>query len=426
MELLNKLSSLIWSFPTVALLLGFGIYFAVKLRKSKLLSFPYVFRNTFGSLKKSKGSKSNGLSPLSALATALGGTVGVGSITGVALAIELGGAGSIFWLWVCSAIGMFLKYAEVLLSHKHRKTICGRLIGGPMLCLADAGFKRTAGVFSLLCAAASFGNASVQSNAVSDSLKNLGLRTEIAAVLITACVLFIIIGGREKIADFNSVAVPFFSSGFVLLCLVILILNIKNLPAVLLRIISEAFGFRQAAFGFSASVFINAVRVGTVRGTFSHEAGMGSSAIAHASAQETNSHVQGLWGVSEVFIDSFVVSTLCALCILCSEQSDMGEMFGVFFGGAGQLYFFIAVAVFALAAIISWVYYAESAILHFNKSPVLLKILRCITVASVFAGALLSAESVFKTADLFNGLMIFPNLFILFKLRSEIICAGKA
>ena len=425
MEIIRALSSLVWGLPTVTLLLGFGIYFGFKLRENKLLSIPYVYKNTFGSLKKPAKPKSGGLSPLSALATALGGTVGVGSITGVALSIKLGGAGSVFWIWVCSIIGIFLKYAEVFISHHRRKRLNDHLIGGAMLCLSDLGFKRTAGIFSAFCVFASFGNATVQSNAVSKSLTALGLQPKISALLIASCILFITLGGREKIARFNSMAVPFFSISFILFCFVILLINIKFFPKALLRIVTEAFGIREAGSGITAGLFLNALKVGTVRGTFSHEAGMGSSAIAHASSSETNSHVQGLWGATEVFIDSFIVSTLTAFCILCSGFDDVGRMFENFFGTVGQIYFTCAIAVFAFAAIISWVYYGESMILQLKSRALFIKVFCIITAFTAFFGALSNTEGVFIIADLFNGLMIFPNLFLLYNLRSEIVCAGK-
>ena len=425
MEIIRALSSLIWGIPTVILLLSFGIYFGIKLRRSKILSVPYVYKNTFGTLGTTAKSKGGGLSPLSALATALGGTVGVGSITGVALSIKLGGAGSVFWIWVCSIIGIFLKYAEVFLAHHRRKRLNDHLIGGAMLCLSDLGFKRTAGIFSAFCVFASFGNATVQSNAVSKSLTALGLQPKISALLIASCILFITLGGREKIARFNSMAVPFFSISFILVCFVILLINIKAFPKALLRIVTEAFGIREAGSGITAGLFLNALKVGTVRGTFSHEAGMGSSAIAHASSSETNSHVQGLWGATEVFIDSFIVSTLTAFCILSSGFDDVGRMFESFFGTVGQIYFTCAIAVFALAAIISWVYYGETALLASKSKKLLIKSFCIITALAVFLGALSDTNVVFIIADLFNGLMIFPNLFLLYKLRSEIVCAGK-
>lgn len=426
MSIIKTLSSLIWGVPTVVLLLSFGVYFGIKLKNRKLLSFTYVFNTTFGSLNLKKSANNVGLSPLGALATALGGTVGVGSITGVAVSIKLGGAGSIFWLWICSAIGMFLKYAEVFISHRHKKRFGNRFIGGAMLCLRDIGFARTSAVFSLLCAVAALGSATVQSNAISLTLSQVGIRPLISAVLISSCVMFIVLGGKEKISQFNTVAVPFFSLSFVLICFIVLLINIKSLPVTLLRIISEAFGIRQAASGFSVGLFLNALKVGTVRGTFSHEAGMGSSAIAHASASEPDPHIQGLWGVSEVFVDSFIVSTLTALCILCSGFDDVGKIFTFFLGSFGRFYFTTAIAVFAFAAIISWVYYAESALFIFKRKRLLINAFKIFIVASVFTGALTTAEGAFLTADLFNGLMIFPNLFLLYKLRSEIVCAGKA
>ncbi len=417
MKLLTLARDTLWGMPTVVLLSAFGLYFTLKTKIFTPSSWTKL-------LRKPRCKKEGGISPLAALSTALGGTVGVGSISGVALSISLGGAGSIFWMWVCSFLGMGLKYAEVALAHKHRVKTKEGYRGGAMYCLEAIGFPRLAVFFAVLTVAAAVsGGSLVQAEAISGTLQGLFKSKALIAFTVGAVTFLIVRGGRELITKLNTIALPVVSAFFVIVCLFILFSNLYALPRVFARIFEEAFGLRQAAGGISGVAMI---AVGCTRGTFSHEAGMGSSPISYSAGAETDSHTQGLWGVTEVFIDSFVVSTLVALCLLSTQTESVYALFSFCLGDFGEVFYAVAICVFAFAAIISWSFYGEEALYFLcpNKKIVFWFFHLGVALCAL-AGALMSENGAFAAADIWGALMLFPNLYLLFKSRSDIIALAK-
>lgn len=421
MGFLINLRDALWGMPTVVLLSAFGLYYTVRLRLYKISTLVSAFKCTFFSLKKEKN---GGISSLAALSTALGGTVGVGSISGVALSISLGGAGSIFWMWVCSFLGMGLKYAEVAIAHHHRVITARGPCGGAMYCLKAMGKARLGTLFALLTVmAAVCGGSLVQAGAISDVV-GWGFKSKpLCALCVAAFTYMVVCGGRSFITRFNTIALPTASVLFTVLSLVVLVKNASALPYAFGRIFGEALGYRQAAGGVSAAVMM---RVGCARGTFSNEAGMGSSPLSYSASVEQNSHIQGLWGVSEVFIDSFIVSTLVALGLLCSGADSVFSVFTMSFGGIGGVFYTVSIVVFAFAAVVSWCFYGEEALYFLcPDGKRIFGVFRfCVALCS-FAGALMTEGEVFAAADIWGALMLFPNLYLLFKTRSEIIALAK-
>ena len=231
-----------------------------------------------------------------------------------------------------------------------------------------------------------------------------------------------IFDGRSRIAAVNAFLVPLFSALYILAMLFIILQNASAFPDALRRIFSEAFGLRAAAGGFSASLLSAALRVGVSKGIFSSEAGMGSSPIAHAAAEGTTPYRQGLWGVAEIVIDTFVVSTLTAFALLLSGETEMEAVFRNAFGPAGSYILLAFLAVFAFASILAWVFYADGCIgyLFGGRKKAVSLAFRLLSVLFVFGGVFLSGEAVWAAADIFNALMIFPNLFMLYIYRKEI------
>ncbi len=346
----------------------------------------------------------------------------MGSIGGMALAISVGGAGSVFWMWVCSVFGFGLKYAEVALAHSRRVYRKGFPTGGTMYCLRSMGYKKTACFYAVACilAAVAGGNA-VQSQAAA-ALYSSVFDKRTVALVIALFVAFAVCGGKKRIAAFNTVMLPILTFAFIFFSLAVLIRFRAELSEALGRIFGEALGFRQAASGAGGALMI---RTGCARGTFSTEAGMGSAAISYCASDEKSSHTQGLWGVTEVFIDSFVVSTLTALCILCVDARDASLMFVPMFGVVGAVFYKAAVSVFAFAAVISWCFYGEEALLFLTRRRWAIYAFRAASVASCFCFAMLDEGSVFALADIWGALMLYPNLFMLFKARSDIFEMAK-
>jgi len=401
------------------LLLVSGIYFTKKSAFYRPKTILKICNDTLGSLKKRNN---DGISPFKAVATALGGTVGVGSIIGVGYGIAVGGAGSIFWMWVCSFFGMGLKYAEVAVALNRRQHIDGKPIGGAQVRLKGLGYTKTSAVFCLFCVAASFGTGNLtQVGSMSSFFASVGLSKTVCAIICFAVISFAVFGGRERIADINAFIVPSASGIYLFACVFLLIINFQNIIPSFECIFREAFGISAISGGFSGALLSHTIREGFARSMFSNEAGMGSSPLAHATVEHSSPDVQAKWGIFEIFFDTFVVSTITALCLLSSGFTAPNDMFVSAFGRFGGLAFLLLTAVFAFASVISWCYYAECCLAFlFKKSKRVTKIYRAVFSAVSCFGVFLSGGTVWVISDILNALMMFPNLFLLFKCRKEI------
>lgn len=418
-KILSALKGIVWGVPTLALLLVFGVYFTLKCKFYRPNAVIGTVRDIVFSLTRHK---KGGISSFSAVATALGGTVGVGSIVGVGYALAVGGAGSIFWMWVCSFFGMGLKYAEVKVALGGRRSVNGAVLGGAPFRLSELGCKRLAVLFCLLCVAASFGTGNLtQVGAMASFLSGAGMPDFLSALLCASIVALAVFGGRERIAGINTVIVPVACAVYLASCAVILAVNSKGILPAFGSILREAFGFSAVSGGFSGALLAHTVREGFARSLFSNEAGMGSSPLAHATADTESPIIQAKWGIFEIFFDTFVVSTLTALCLLSSGSASPYEMFAFFFGKTGTYLFGALAAVFAFASVISWCYYAECCIsFMLPKSKSAFTLYRVLFSVTAFAGVYVSGDAVWEIADILNALMMFPNLFLLYKCRNEI------
>ena len=416
--LVTAIRDMLWGLPTVFLIFSFGIYFSIKGRFLQLRAGHVLGETVF---RRSSGS--GGISPFSALSTALGGTVGIGSMVGVGLGIAYGGAGSVFWMWVCGIITSMIKYAEVYVAVDKRVSRGNEYAGGAMYCLADAGKRRTAVFFSVCCivAALGVGNA-VQSNTIGGALERMGVSLPVSGAVLAALLALVIFDGRSRIASVNSFLMPLFTALYIAVTLYVIVSEIEGFFPMLGSIFRGAFGFEAVAGGFSASLMTQALKVGVSKGIFSTEAGMGSSPIAHAAAADTTPHRQGLWGIIETSADTFVISTLTAFAMLLSGTDDIASVFIKGFGAAGGWMTIVFLSVFAFASIISWCFYADGCIafLFPGRTAAFSVVFRLLSVAVAFGGVFLSSASVWAAADIFNALMIFPNLFMLFIYRKDI------
>ncbi len=422
MQVLIYIRDALWGLPTAGVLVAFGAYFTIRLGFYKPKMLVLAFAKTF--FAKQKQSNGGNLSSLAALSTALGGTVGVGSISGVALAISLGGAGSVFWMWLCAFLGIGLKYAEVALAHSRRIQTAHGYTGGAMYCLMQMGKKNLAYLFAVLTVVSAMaGGSVVQAGALAETVGNIISGKLLGAFAVAALTLAVISGGKRYIAGFNTVALPLVSVAYVFLCLSVIIGNLQELPSVFARIFGEAFGIRPAIGGISVAAML---RVGCTRGTFSNEAGMGSSPLSYCAGSEKSPHIQGLWGVTEVVIDSFVVSTLTALCLLCTGCDSVLSVFSNSFGIAGGHFYLVSLGIFAFAAIISWCFYGEQAMRFlFPNGKKVLWVFKLLVAAGAFCGALMSEGGAFAAADIWGVLMLAPNLYLLFKSRSDIVALAN-
>ena len=442
---LNYAYDNILSIAMMILLIVAGIFLSIRSGFFQFRRFGYVMKNTVGMLfnknmhRKDKGS----VSPFQAVTTALAGTIGTGSIAGVATALVLGGPGAVFWMWISALLGMMTKYSEIVLAIKFReKNESGAYIGGPMYYIKNGlGIKWLAAVFAVFAMIACIGTGNAtQSNSISGVLDmNFNVAPWITGLILTIVVGVVIIGGVKRIATVNEKLVPVMAVFFILASIVALICNVSKIPTAFALIFEEAFNFKAAFGGVAGYGILSAMRYGVGRGVFSNEAGLGSAPIAHSASSAEDPVKQGLWGVFEVFITTIIICTMSAVVILTSgiysaafnagvEPSVSGAALSSaafneaipYVGGIGIA---VSTVFFALSTILGWAYYGEVSVgyLFKNHSKLAIIIYRVIYVAFVFVGAVAEINTVWLIADCFNALMALPNLVALIGLSGLVV-----
>lgn len=435
----------ILSILMMALLIAAGLFLSIKTRFLQFRKFGYVLKNTIGSLfnknlhKQDKGS----VSPFQAVTTALAGTIGTGSIAGVATALVLGGPGAVFWMWISALFGMVTKYSEIVLALKFReKNENGAYVGGPMYYIKNGlGKKWLAGFFAAFAMIACIGTGNAtQSNSISGVLDmNFGVAPWITGVVLTIIVGVVIIGGVKRIAAVNEKLVPVMAVFFILASVFALIFNADKIPSAFALIFKEAFNFKSAFGGAAGYSILSAMRYGVGRGVFSNEAGLGSAPIAHSASSAENPVKQGIWGIFEVFITTIVICTMSAVVILTSGIYSDAYTAGVapsvsgaalssaafnealpYVGGFGIAF---STVFFALSTMLGWAYYGEASVgyLFKNHSKTAITIYRIVYVIFVFVGAVAEINTVWLVADCFNALMALPNLIALIGLSGLVV-----
>ena len=329
-------NGIVWGVPMLCLILGVGVFYAIRTRLFQITHAKDVYDNTIKGIinrskdKKDVQSKNNVISQFQALTTALASTIGTGNIAGVSTAIVIGGPGSIFWMWICAIFGMGTHFAEVILGIYYRNYDEKHgYSGGPMYYLENGvgkqlGFKKIgkllAVLFALFTFIASFGIGNMtQINSIAEALKtNFGVPALFVGVALATLAGLIIFGGIKRIGLVAERIVPFMAAFYILVGIIIVAMNIKYVPSVFVSIFKGAFSTAAIAGGVLGSVLKRAITYGFKRGAFSNEAGLGSSVIAHSASNETEPVKQGLWGIFEVFFDTIIVCTFTSLIILSS------------------------------------------------------------------------------------------------------------
>lgn len=423
-SVLKAISSFIWGWPMIIMLLGTHIYLTIRLK------FPQrkIFTAIKLSLKSDKKTKHEGdVSPFAALATALAATIGTGNIVGVATAIQLGGAGAVLWCWLTGIFGMSTKYGEALLGVKYRvKTSDGKMLGGPMYTLERGlNMKWLGVVFAVFTAIAAFGiGNTVQANAISENIAEMfqPQHTQTAKVIVGLCISLlvgvVIIGGVKSISKMCTAIVPFMALLYIFGCLVILGMNYQYLWEAICLICREAFSLKAVGGGTAGTIIMVAARYGIARGLFSNESGMGSEPIVAAAAKTRNPVRQALVSSSGVFWDTVVICALTGLVIVSTILAHPGIEEGaglltkrVFekipYVGMPLLSF--GILTFAFSTILGWSYYGERAMEYlFGKTSI--KYYRVAWVIFVFVGSCMGLGLVWDFAEIMNALMAIPNL----------------
>ena len=430
MEFINKLNTavndIVWGPIMLTLLIGAGLFLSIKTNFLQFRKFGYMMKNTlFSMFSKNQHQKDDsGVSPFQAVATAMAGTIGTGSIAGISTAIVAGGPGAIFWMWVSALLGMVTKYAEIVLSLKYReKNKEGKWVGGPMYYIKNGlNMKWLASLFAIFAMLACLGTGNAtQSNSIAVALKStLGVNPYITGAVLMVIAVAVILGGMRRIASVNEKLVPFMALFYVICAILATIINIGKVPEAFALIFREAFRFKAAAGGALGYGIMRAMHFGFSRGIFSNEAGLGSAPIAHAASSAKSPVQQGLWGMFEVFFTTIIICTLSALVVLTTGIWESGAVqgaalsiasFNSILPGVGGIIVTLATVFFALSTILGWAYYGEVSMEYlFHNSKTAVRIYRYVYVIFVFVGAVGSLDLVWSISETMNGLMAIPNL----------------
>ncbi len=427
-DFFSLLSSLLWGWPMMVLLLGTHVFLTIRLRipQRKLLTGIRL------SIKKDAHAEGD-VSQFGALATALAATIGTGNIVGVATAVALGGPGAVLWCWLTGIFGMSTKYAEGLLAVKYRvRGADGKMYGGPMYALERGLKMKWLGIlFAIFTALASFGiGCTVQANSIALlANETFGVPSWVIGLAICILTALVILGGVQAIAKVCTVLVPFMAVLYVLGCIVILCINSAYVWPAIQLIVSSAFNPSAAGGGFVGATVMMAARYGIARGLFSNESGMGSAPIVAAAAQTRNPVRQALVSSTGTFWDTVVICAMTGMVLVSSilaypdvTYADGAALTRVAFSkipyvGAPLLTF--GILTFAFSTIIGWSYYGESAV-NYLEGRLANRFYRILFIVMLFFGSIINLDIIWNMADCMNALMAIPNLLSLLLLSGVV------
>ena len=430
------------------LLLGSGVYFTIRTRFVQVRKFGSGMRRVFGNIRLfGEGAGKEGMSSFQALATAIAAQVGTGNIAGCATALASGGPGAVFWMWVSAFFGMATIYGEAVLAQKYKYTNeHGEVTGGPVYYI-KAAFKGKFGIFlagffavAITLALGFMGNM-VQSNSIGDAFHTaFGVPKVAMGIFVAVVCAVIFLGGVKRIAAITEKLVPVMACLYIVGSLIAIFMNAGNILPAFKSIFVGAF-CPQAVLGGALGVTVKeAMRFGVARGLFSNEAGMGSTPHAHALAKVSKPQEQGEVAMVGVFIDTFVVLTMTALVILTSGVLGTvgadGELlsgtalaqaaFNQSFGSFGNAFVAICLLFFAFSTILSWYFFGETNVKALFKSKKAARVIYCVIALVLIAiGSFQKVSLVWDMSDMFNGLMVIPNLLALLALSGIVAKFAK-
>lgn len=410
-------NNLLWTYLLIGLLLGLGVYFTIRTRFVQFRLFGEMFRVIF-----EKKDSSEGISAFQAFTISTASRVGTGNLTGVAIAISLGGPGAIFWMWMVAIIGMATSFIESTLAQVYKVKDGEQFRGGPAYYMERALKQRGLGIAFAVLLTLCFGfifNA-VQANTISQSFDDaFNMSPVIIGVILMILAGLVIFGGVKRIARVTQVIVPFMAVIYLIVALFIVITNLTEIPAIIQLIITNAFGFQEVLGGGIGAAIMNGVR----RGLFSNEAGMGSVPNAAATANVSHPAKQGFVQSLGVFFDTIIICSATAFVILLTDVYTTGSSegivltqsaFAVHVGEWAPSFVAIAILLFSFSSIIGNYYYGETNIEFIRQNSVWLYVYRFGVLGFVMFGALAEVMLVWNMADLFMGMMAVINLVVIF------------
>lgn len=423
MDVVNCVNKFLWDYALLFLLVSAGVIFTVSLRFIQVRKFKDGMKALFGNFSLHGKNGENGLSSFQALTTAIAAQVGTGNIAGAATAIASGGAGAIFWMWMSAFFGMATIYAEAVMAQHTRVNKNGTVVGGPVYYIRYI-FKGKFGKFlstffsiAIILALGFMGNM-VQSNSIGVSFANaFHVEPLVIGICVAVVAGVIFLGGIKRIARVTEKIVPLMALLYIVGCIAILCMFPHGVVQAVKDIFIGAFAPQAVAGGVLGVTVQKAMRFGVARGLFSNEAGMGSTPHAHATADVKHPCDQGIIAMMGVFIDTFVILTLTALVILSTNVLGSGltgselaqSAFDAGFGSFGKIFIAICMLFFAFTTIVGWYYFGEVNVQSlFGKKAV--RVYSVLVLIFVIVGSVLKVDLVWNLSDMFNGLMVLPNL----------------
>ena len=437
LDSIDVLNEYLWTYVVIVMLVGCAIYFTVRSKgvqfrllkdMVKIIIDRPIYNNKVEGKAQASGNdeRLKKIGSFQAFAVSLSSRVGTGNLAGVASAIFMGGPGAVFWMWAMAMFGAATAFVESTLAQLYKRRGKDSFYGGPAYYMEHGLHRRWMGVLFAVLITITFGMANqvVQSNTLCDALADsLAIDAKWIGLTITIATLIIIFGGIRRISHFASIVVPFMAIGYVIIAVIVILLNITELPAMIVLIVKSAFGLEQAVGG----AFGVAVMQGVKRGLFSNEAGEGSAPNAAAIAHTSHPVKQGLLQALGVFTDTIVVCSCTAFIILLSGIYDSGRD-GIILtkyslehhiGPAGGLFITAAIFLFAYSTIIANYFYGETNIRFITRKMSYINLFRIITGVTVMAGALVSLQEAWSIVDLAMGVMTIVNLVAIIQLSPK-------
>jgi AGCS family alanine or glycine:cation symporter len=425
---IGTINGYLWGSVLIYLLTGCGVWFTWRLKGIQITRFTHMF----SLLKLSRKADSQGISSFQALCTSLAARVGTGNLMGVAVAITLGGAGAVFWMWLISLVGMATAFAESALGQLYKeKDANGNFRGGPAYYMSKGLKNKKLAVTFSVCLFFGYGFvfSSVQANSITSAFDgSFGINPLYTGIAITIGTAFIVFGGLKNIARFAEITVPFMGLAYLLVCLAVIFLNIEKIPAIISDIFASAFGLKEAGGGLVGAAILQGIK----RGLYSNEAGMGSSPNAAAAASPHPPHPvsQGYIQMLAVFFDTIVICSCTAFLILLFKETG-GDAQGIQLtqqalayqvGPWGSDFITIAILLFGFTSIVANFAYAENNLKYLNMDNRLGHwFLRCGFLAMLIFGSVASLPQVIALADLSTGLMTVVNVTALLLLSKVVV-----
>ena len=453
---LATVNDLVWGTPLMILIIAGGILLTVRMGVLQIRKLPLALKWMVNNEDDGEGE----VSSFGALCTALSATIGTGNIVGVATAIGAGGPGALFWMVTAAFFGMSTKYAEGLLAVKYRVVDKdNHTLGGPFYYIErgmGVSWKWLAKLFAFfgICVGLFGIGTFSQVNGISSAVKGFfdpddvwtvaipGIGTYswtviIASLILSVCVALVLIGGIQRISNVSQVVVPFMAVLYIVLCLFLLVCNIKEIPNAFMTIINGAFNPKAVTGGVVGSMIV-AMQKGVARGIFSNESGLGSAPIAAAAAKTKEPVRQGLISMTGTFIDTIIICTMTGLSIVLTGAWQQEGLEGVqvttyaFQQGlplparAVAFMLMLCLVFFAFTTILGWDYYSERCLEYLSgKNKKMILVYRWLYIFAVFIGPYMTVKAVWTIADIFNGLMAIPNMIAIFALSGIVVKETK-